>query len=242
MLELRAVTKIYNHPEGAVRALDAVDLRVGRGELVVVCGPSGSGKSTLLLTIGGMIRPTSGQVLLEGQDLYALPSAARARVRAQRIGFVFQLFHLVPYLSATENVLVPALAGVGAAVPSARSRGPADTAHPAPAAGRGVGRAEAVALLERLGLGERLGHLPSELSAGERQRVALARALIKQPDLILADEPTGNLDPDSAAQVLAALREFHAGGGTVIVVTHDPALACAAQRSLRLEQGRLSAR
>ncbi|HUS80718.1 MAG TPA: ATP-binding cassette domain-containing protein, partial [Armatimonadota bacterium] len=150
-----------------------------------------------------------------GRDLYAMGGGQRGRLRATGIGFVFQMFHLVPYLSALENVLVTNLAGAGAS------------------------RQQVAELLGHLGLGDRLAHLPAELSAGERQRVALARALIKHPEIILADEPTGNLDPDSAAQVMGHLGRFHEGGGTVVVVSHDPAVEQHSDRALRLQAGRL---
>lgn len=215
MIVLDAVSKVYRKPDGEVRALDDLSLSVGKGEFVAVRGPSGSGKSTLLLTVGGMIHPTRGRVLVDGQDVYALSAGQRARLRAEKIGFVFQMFHLVPYLDTLENVLVPNLAGARVA-----SRDAAD-------------------LLAHLQLAERLHHRPSELSAGERQRVALARALIKRPEIVLADEPTGNLDPDNARQVMAYLAEFHRLGGTVLVVTHDPLADEYAQRTLLLDRGRI---
>ena len=215
MIELVDVSKLYRTVSGEVRALDGVNLVIARGEFVVARGPSGSGKSTLLLTIGSMIRPTEGQVLLDGREIYAMSPRPRARLRADRIGFVFQMFHLVPYLSVLENVLVPTLTG-----------------------GRS-GRQKAGQLLARLQLAERLGHRPAELSAGERQRVALARALINSPDIILADEPTGNLDPDNARAVMSYLGEFHREGGTVLVVTHDPLAYEHAQRTVFMERGQV---
>jgi putative ABC transport system ATP-binding protein len=214
MIALENVSKVYHRANEEVRALDGLSLEVADGEFVAVRGPSGCGKSTLLLAAGGMIRPTEGRVLLDGEDLYALSARARARLRAGKIGFVFQMFHLVPYLSALDNVLVPGLAG------------------PVP------GREAALGLLERLQLGQRAGHRPAELSTGERQRVALARALIKRPAIILADEPTGNLDPDNAAQVMSYLADFHREGGTVLVVSHDALAEEQADRTLHLEQGR----
>ena len=217
MVDLENVTKVYAGPKGAVRALDGVSLRVAAGEFVAIQGPSGSGKSTLLLTIGAMVRPTSGSVVVDGTDVYALPPGARARFRAEHIGFVFQMFHLVPYLTVLENVLLPTLA---------RPSG-----HP--------GHAEASALLERFGLSHRTDHRPSELSIGERQRAAMARALLNRPTLILADEPTGNLDPDNATAVMNYLTEFHAAGGTVVVVTHEALAAEYAQRTIRIREGRI---
>ncbi|MBX3744831.1 MAG: ABC transporter ATP-binding protein [Verrucomicrobiae bacterium] len=207
----------FRAPAGDVNALDDVSFSLQPGEFVAVKGPSGCGKSTLLLTLGGMQRPSSGRVLLDGHDLYALPPAQRNRLRATRIGFVFQLFHLIPYLDVRHNIL----AGL-----------PPDT-HPRTA------RQRLDLLLDQLGLGSRAHHLPGGLSAGERQRVALARALVKQPDVILADEPTGNLDPDNAAEVFRQLALFRRSGGTVMVVTHGPDAAPHAQRILQLAAGRL---
>jgi len=217
MISLDAVSKVYHGADGEVRALDSIDLRVARGEFVVVRGPSGCGKSTLLLTIGGMIRPTAGTVAIDGRDLYSLPPAERARLRAERIGFVFQLFHLIPYLSALDNVLVPVLAGMK------------------------PDRDEAAAVLERLQMGERLRHRPPELSTGERQRVALARALVKRPEIIFADEPTGNLDPENAAAVMGYLADFHREGGTILVVSHDALTERFADRTVHLDRGRIVA-
>jgi len=215
MIVLDKVSKVYRKPDGDVRALDDMSLSVAAGEFITVRGPSGSGKSTLLLAVGGMIRPTQGRVVVDGQDLYAVSSAQRARLRAEKIGFVFQMFHLVPYLDTLENVLVPNLAGAR------------------------VASQDAAELLGHLQLAERLHHRPSELSTGERQRVALARALIKRPEIVLADEPTGNLDPDNARQVMSYLAEFHRGGGTVLVVTHDPLADEYAQRTVLLDRGKL---
>ena len=213
MIELVNVSKVYPTPSGEVRALDRVNLSIQRGEFVVARGSSGSGKSTLLLTIGGMIRPTEGRVLIGGQDIFVMSSRQRARLRADKIGFVFQMFHLVPYLNSLENVTVPALAG------------------------RQSGRYRAIELLTRLQLADRLDHRPAQLSTGERQRVALARALLNSPEIILADEPTGNLDPDNAREVMNYLAEFHGEGGTVLVVTHDPLANQYAQRTVLMDRG-----
>ncbi len=215
MIALENVSKVYRRDSEEVRALDEVSISVAAGEFVAVRGPSGCGKSTLLLTVGGMIRPTQGRALIDGEDLYALSARDRARLRAEKIGFVFQMFHLVPYLSALDNVLVPTLAGMSA------------------------GRGDAMELLDRLQLGHRVRHRPAELSTGERQRVALARALLKRPAIILADEPTGNLDPDSAAQVMSYLADFHRDGGTLLLVSHDPLAAEYVQRTAYLDAGRL---
>jgi len=210
------ITRVFGGPNGEVTGLRDVSLTVDRGEFVVVHGSSGSGKSTLLLTIGGMLRPTSGRVLLRGQDLYAAGAAIRSAIRAQSIGFVFQLFHLVPYLRVAENVV----AGL-------------------PPGKRVDIRRDLLPLLDQLGLGHRADHYPGTLSAGERQRVALARALIKQPEVILADEPTGNLDAENAGIVFRFLAKYQQGGGTVILITHGNDAAGYATRTLRMEHGQL---
>jgi ABC-type lipoprotein export system ATPase subunit len=198
MLEIKTISKTYTGSAGPVRALVSFSLSLQPGEFVAVQGPSGCGKTTLLLAAGGLLRPDSGTVVVEGTDLYTLSSEARARFRAAHLGFVFQQFHLVPYLSVLDNVLCPALA---VEVPNARSR--------------------AVELIERFGLAGRLHHVPAELSTGERQRTALARALLPRPRLLLADEPTGNLDSDNGAAVLKHLAQFAHAGGAVLLVTHD---------------------
>ncbi len=216
MIRLDGVSKHYGSGDDRVRALDGVSIEVGAGEFVAVRGASGSGKSTLLLAIGGMIRPSAGLVELDGRDIYAMSGRQRARIRAERIGFVFQLFHLVPYLTALENVLINTLAGAK------------------------VTRADAISVLENLEMGDRLTHRPSQLSAGERQRVALARALIKRPDILLADEPTGNLDPENSRQVMSHFAQFHEAGGAVIIVTHEPIVEEYAQRTLHLTAGHLT--
>jgi putative ABC transport system ATP-binding protein len=216
MLSVRNLSKRYAGPGGPVAALEGVSLELHEGDFLAVQGPSGSGKSTLLLACGGLLAPEAGQVLLDGVDLYALSSEKRARTRAAGVGFVFQQFHLIPYLSAFENVLA------------------ASIAHAPPDAPR-----RARELLERFGLAERLRHVPAELSAGERQRTALARALLNHPRLLLADEPTGNLDEENARAVLAALGDFAASGGAVLLATHDAAAARHARRHARLERGRL---
>jgi ABC-type lipoprotein export system ATPase subunit len=214
MVQLENVSKVYRTRRGEVKALDEISLRVEEGQFVVVRGPSGSGKTTLLLVVGGMLRPTKGRVVVVGNDVYAMGERERAKFRAESIGFVFQMFHLVPYLDVIQNVLLPA--GVG--------KNPA-------------GRAEARELLKRLGMSGREYHKPSELSAGERQRTAIARALLNRPKIVLADEPTGNLDPENAAEVIGYLVEFHRGGGTVIVVTHGRVADQYADRIVHLREG-----
>jgi len=216
MLRCDQIRRQFRSPGGALTALEDVTFTADRGELVVIQGPSGSGKTTLLLTLGGLLRPDGGTVQVDGQDLYAMPQAARSRFRARTLGFVFQLFHLVPYLSVLDNVL----AGLPGSVD-------------------GAARRRATGLLEDLGLAARLAHRPSALSAGERQRTALARALVKHPAVILADEPTGNLDPDNAALVFRRLDAFRREGGVVVAVTHGSDAAPHATRTLRLERGQL---
>lgn len=216
MVSLNRVGKVYRRGTSEVPALIEVDLQVEQGEFVVVRGPSGSGKTTLLLTIGGMLHVSSGTVSVNGEDIYRLREWQRARFRADNIGFVFQLFHLVPYLTVMENVLLPAGVGTG--------RGSRDAARQ---------------LLERLRLLQRADHKPAELSTGESQRTAIARALFNKPRIVLADEPTGNLDPGNAAEVIEYLAEYHRGGGTVIVVTHGTFVDGYADRIIHLHEGRI---
>lgn len=211
MLRIEAIGKSYHGRAGAVSVLRNFSLELKAGDFLAVQGPSGSGKSTLLLAAGGMLRPDSGKIAVDGTNLYALPAEARASFRGAKIGFVFQQFHLVPYLNTLENVLCAALAKPAA---DARQR--------------------AAALLEQYGLAHRLKHAASELSTGERQRAALACALLNRPVLLLADEPTGNLDDENAAVVLRHLRDFAESGGTVLLVTHQDKAAEHADRILRL--------
>ncbi len=218
MIRCDEVTKIFRKNGSEITSLDRFTADIGAGEFVAVRGPSGSGKTTLLLTLGGMQRPSAGLVQFSGRDLYRLSPADRAGLRSAEIGFVFQMFHLVPYLDLMGNVL---LASPGKLGPAVRQR--------------------AGELLDKLGLAERVSHRPGELSAGERQRLAVARALLNRPKLILADEPTGNLDPENAAEVIRHLAEFHQAGGTVVLVTHGTAADTYADRFLRLKQGRLVA-
>jgi len=216
MVCLENVAKIYRTRTGQVKALDDINLRVKEGEFVVLRGPSGSGKTTLLMTIAGMQHPTSGTVSVLKQDLYALNARARAQFRGTNIGFVFQMFHLVSYLNITENI---ALAWRSAVNKNKKN--------------------QVNALIEHFGLVERNYHKPAQLSAGEKQRVAIARALLNQPKFILADEPTGNLDPDNAATVFRYLSEFHQKGGTVIFATHGTEAEDFADRIIRLRNGRI---
>ena len=216
MLHLADLTKVYRGRAKEVRALDDCSLDAGPGEFVVVQGPSGCGKTTLLLVAGGLLRPDSGGVALNGEDPYSLSPEDRARWRSESVGFVFQQFHLVPYLTVLDNVLVPSLVK--------RSAGAAERARD---------------LIEHFSLADRAEHVPAELSTGERQRVALARALLNRPKVVLADEPTGNLDGASADRVLRHLGEFAADGGAILLVTHDPRAATYAQRTVRMADGRL---
>ncbi len=211
MIRLEKVSRTYATKRGPVTALAEFDCSVDKGEFVSIVGPSGSGKSTLLLMMGGMLHPSSGAARFDGRDLYALGAAERARLRATEIGFVFQMFHLVAYLSILDNVLLAARN-----LPTAEAR---------PRAGQ---------LIEEMGLSHRINHKPSELSAGERQRAAIARALVTSPKVLLADEPTGNLDPANAAEAVKHLKAFQARGGTVVAVTHGTAISEAADRVVRL--------
>jgi putative ABC transport system ATP-binding protein len=213
IVETRDLVKVYG--DGAqVRALDGVNMQVERGEFVSVMGPSGSGKSTLLNMIGALDRPTSGQVLIDGDDLARVRDLDTFRARA--VGFVFQLHNLIPTLTALENIEVPMMGQVG----------------------RGKRRKRARELLELVGIADRVNHLPNQLSGGERQRVAIARSLANEPALILADEPTGNLDSHSGEEVIALMHQLnHELGTTVIVVTHDAAVARQTDRILIMRDG-----
>ena len=202
-----------------VRALKPADLVIGRGEHVAITGPSGSGKSTLLNLVGLLDRPTAGTIEIDGQDVGGSPERHRAAVRARRIGFVFQAFHLLPHRTAVENVML-------AQVYTGTAR-------------RGR-RTAALAALAQVGLGERAGSLPTALSGGERQRVAIARALLNQPSLLLCDEPTGNLDSETTAEISGVLDGLHRGGTTLLVITHNPTVAKRAQRRITIRDGYLA--
>jgi putative ABC transport system ATP-binding protein len=215
MLEIRQMSKSYRSPRGPVRALDGVSLNVRVGELAVVHGPSGCGKTTLLLAAGALLAPDSGRVLVDGRQPYGMSVEERARLRATTIGFVFQQFHLIPYLTVLDNVLAPSLADP---FPGARER--------------------AEELLDRFGISSRAEHVPAELSTGERQRTALARALLNEPRLLLADEPTGNLDPDNAASLLAYIADFARTGGAALVVTHSNVAKAYADQIIEMSEGR----
>ena len=218
MIQLQGVHRRYVMSGQTVHALAGVDLAIGGGEFVALTGPSGSGKSSLLNILGCLDHPSSGHYLIEGQDAARLDDEAASDLRNRRIGFVFQSFHLLPRLSVLENVLLPL------------------RFHRTPPA---TVVAHAHALLERVGLGDRRDHRPDQLSGGQMQRAAIARALVLQPALLLADEPTGNLDSRSAADVMSLIGEVHAGGQTVVLVTHDPDIAAHAPRQVRLRDGRI---
>jgi len=217
MIRCEEITKTFCKNGSKVLSLDRFTMDIRDGEFIAVRGPSGSGKTTLLLTLGGMQRPSGGRVQFDEHDLYALSAKERASLRSRRVGFVFQMFHLVPYLDLLSNVLL------------------ASPIKP----GKGE-RKRASELLEKFGLSNRIDHRPDELSAGERQRLAVARALLNRPKILLADEPTGNLDPDNAAVVIDHFVQFHQSGGTVVLVTHGTAADDFANRTIRLDQGRLS--
>ena len=221
----RGIAKTYRSGAAAIRILEGLDLTLAPGEIVAVLGASGVGKSTLLHLLGLLDRPDEGSLELEGRDLSTVGGAERDRIRNRSIGFVFQFFHLVPELTALENVLLPSRieAGILAWLGS-----------------RGERRARALDLLGKVGLAERVRHRPAQLSGGERQRVAIARALMNSPRVLLCDEPTGNLDPDTSRGVWDVLRAFRGGDRAILVVTHNEGLAKDADRVLRLEGGRLA--
>ena len=216
VLRTRGLRKQYGKGESLVRAVDDVDLDVASGETVAVTGPSGCGKSTLLHLLGGLDRPSAGELWLAGHRLDQMGERALARMRRDCVGFVFQAFHLMDELTAAENVELPALLA-GRSARSARRR--------------------AAELLDRVGLADRAGHLPSQLSGGQRQRVAIARALVSDPQLVLADEPTGNLDSQATVEVLRMFEDLHSAGQTLLVVTHDSRIAATADRLISMRDG-----
>lgn len=218
ILSARGLRKNYGRGEACVRAVDDVDLEVAPGESVAIVGPSGCGKSTLLYLLGGLERPTSGTLCMGGNQIDRMPEARLARLRRRAVGFVFQAFHLVDELTALENVELPKLLA-GASPSAARHR--------------------ATELLEQIGLADRAGHLPSELSGGQRQRVAIARALANEPTVVLADEPTGNLDSASTTDVLRLFDQLHLNGQTLVIVTHDERIAATADRLISMRDGAL---
>jgi putative ABC transport system ATP-binding protein len=217
-LKLSGICKSYGSGHSQVRALCDAHLSIFDGEFVCILGPSGSGKSTLLHIIGLLDTPSDGKVFIDGVDTTTMDSDEKARERAEKIGFVFQFFNLVPSLSALENVELPL------------------TIYSVP---KDVRRKKAKELLERLGLGKRLDHLPNMLSGGERQRVAIARALVNDPEIILADEPTGNLDSKTGREVLKILADLHNEGRTIVIITHDEAITKLTERVVRIKDGKL---
>src|ERR1700751_3338072 len=227
MIQIKDVTKLYPAKEagngtgkdassGSIHALDHISLHVAQGEWLSIMGPSGSGKSTLVNLIGCLDRPSSGEIWLDGQNVAGISAAELNRVRAEKIGFIFQQFHLIPFLTAVENVML------------------AQYFHSM------TDKKEAIDALARVGLADRARHLPSQLSGGEQQRVCIARALINDPRIILADEPTGNLDAQNEEIVLRLLREFHQQGRTIVMVPHDPVVARLADRRIELHHGKIA--
>lgn len=217
MIELRGIGKTYTRPTGeTIRALVDITFRIERGEFIAIVGTSGSGKSTMMNIVGLLDKPSAGTYLLDGQDVSGLGVNDQARVRNKKVGFIFQTFHLLPRTSALENVELPLLYSDRATI-------------------KGLGRQA----LETVKLADRIHHRPSELSGGQQQRVAIARALVNQPDLLLADEPTGNLDPGSAREVMAIFQALNRSGRTIVLVTHDNEIASHCSRIARIEGGHI---
>jgi ABC-type lipoprotein export system ATPase subunit len=216
MIDIQQITKIYRSKKGDVIALNEVDLHIPENKFVLIKGPSGCGKSTLLFTIGGMLKPTSGKIEVLGKAPYQLSEKERTLFLSTQLGFVFQSYHLVPYLNALENILLSEKAG-----------------------NKKVNTEQAKKLAEKLNIYDRLKHYPAELSIGEKQRVALARALIIQPELILADEPTGNLDPENTREVLNHLEKFHKNGGSVLMVSHGNEADDLADITISMKNGKI---
>ena len=219
MIRLENITKTYEKHGQTLRALEDVSLHVPKGDFLAITGPSGSGKTTLMNILGCLDRPTGGKYLLEGTTVEGLGGAAAADIRNRKIGFIFQSFNLIGSMSALENVELPLVL-----------RGES----------RKIRRQKALEALARVGLQDRAAHRPAELSGGQQQRVAIARVLAAQPPLILADEPTGNLDGVTSREILSILRQLHREGQTIVMITHDDGIAAAAPRQMRMEQGRLS--
>jgi putative ABC transport system ATP-binding protein len=218
VIQLKGVGRRYDMGEASITALHDVELGIARGEYLAITGPSGSGKSTLMNILGCLDRPTTGQYHLDGRDVAGLSDDELAKVRNQDIGFVFQSFHLLAKLSALDNVALPLMY---------RGVAPQDRAQ------------RAAQALAQVGLESRLGHKPNELSGGQRQRVAVARAMVGRPAILLADEPTGNLDSETTGEILSLLETLHQGGQTVIVVTHEPEVAQRCRRRVRMQDGRI---
>ncbi|HTM68066.1 MAG TPA: ABC transporter ATP-binding protein [Candidatus Binatia bacterium] len=219
LIRLVGVVKEYRQGETVVRALDGIDLEIRKGEFVAVMGPSGCGKSTLMYTLGFLDRPSSGKYFFEGRDTSSLSEVELAAIRNKKVGFVFQSFNLLPRTSVLDNVLLPTAYTAGA-----------DLAY---------STARAMELLERVKLGHRVRAMPNQLSGGEQQRAAIARALINEPSLIVADEPTGNLDSKTTDEVMKVMGEIHKEGNTIVMVTHEEDIAEHAQRVIRLRDGKV---
>jgi putative ABC transport system ATP-binding protein len=219
MIEIDRVIKTYQIGEAPLQVLSGVSLKIGQGEFVSIMGPSGSGKSTLLCLMGCLDSPTSGRVILAGQDVSSMRDADLAHVRNQIIGFVFQTYNLLPYYNALHNVILPMIYRAGDKIQGAERE------------------SRARDLLEQVGLAHRVHHRPSQLSGGERQRVAIARALVNSPKIILADEPTGNLDSRTGEEIMAILKNLNQQGVTLVVVTHDPKVASQARRTIHIADG-----
>lgn len=217
MLKAANISRIFKRKHGTVKALDNASIEIKEGEFVSIIGPSGSGKSTLLLALGGMSHPNEGSVSWKNESIYDWDLSKRSQWRGTSVGFVFQSFNLVPYLTVFENV------SVGLSL----------------ATNGNAGKKSIDAILDEVDLSSRKDHLPSELSIGQQQRVALARALVKKPRLILADEPTGNLDPDTGKEVMEIIKRQHASGTTVVMITHDPAIAQMAERIVKIVDGKI---
>lgn len=216
LIKIENLRKQYTSGEDVIEALRGVDITIESGEFITIMGQSGSGKSTLLSVLGGMNHPTSGDVEMTGVKLYQLPSEKLADFRARNLGFVFQSFHLIPYLTAIENVMLP-LAIVKSSNPARKNA--------------------ALTALERVGLDGKQGRLPNQLSGGEQERVAIARAIVNNPHILLADEPTGNLDSKTSADVMALFRELNNAGQTVVMVTHNPENGAYSDRTIRMKDG-----
>ena len=218
ILRIQNLTKIYGSGDTVVKALDNVSFSVQKGEFVAIIGPSGSGKSTLLHILGGVDRPTSGKVFIEDNDIYALNETKLAVFRRRQIGLIYQFYNLIPVLNVEENITLPLLLD-----------------------GRKVDRAYLQRLIDTLGISERLSHLPNQLSGGQQQRVSIGRALVNNPAIVLADEPTGNLDSKNSAEIVELLKHFnHENHQTLIVITHDERIALQADRIISIEDGRIS--
>ncbi|HKS25465.1 MAG TPA: ABC transporter ATP-binding protein [Thermoanaerobaculia bacterium] len=220
IISMENIRKVYDTGKVTVEALKGIDLHIGKGEMVAIVGPSGSGKSTLMNLVGCLDTPTSGKYELAGENVAGVTRDQLADIRNRRVGFVFQNFNLLPHITAQENVELPMLFGGIAS---------------------GERRERAAELLTRVGLGERLDHKPTELSGGQMQRVAIARALAMDPDIVLADEPTGNLDSSAGTDIMSLFEDLWKAGRTLVVITHDPALAKRASRMVEIRDGRITA-